>query len=298
MSLWYHIATVGTMLRHRARMAMRIATVALFGSIWCIAGGVWTLATLRDIEHAMSQVTLDVYFVSSTPDTVILEARQQLAESPYVAAAWRVQPEHVWRQFETDLGLSSDSALRTIVEMPRIIRVLPKPDHINSADMTALATAIRRTGWSDVTEVPWPQAYVAALDRRRADVRILGSIAGGLSVVLFIVTLLSALRAEFDRAHADVAIAHLVGAHRTFVAMPHILLAAVCCAAGIGLSVGGAALLWHEHVVSWQDWLAAVRIEEVALAGATMIVGCLVVISVFGMIRAGSVVSLRKRRAY
>lgn len=298
MSMWYHMSSVGSMLRRRSRMAMRITLVALFGSMWCLAGGVWTLATWRDIEHATGQVTVDVYFESSTPDSVILEARQHLAESPYVAGAWRMQAESVWQQFENELRLSKDSTLRTIVEMPRIVRVLPKANHVSVAHVSDLVTAIRRAGWSTVTDVPWPQSYVAALDRRRADLLVMGTVAGGLSIFLFAVVLLSSLRAEFDRAHADVAIAHLVGAGRSFVAMPHILLAVLCCVVGIALSVGGTAILWQDYVVRWQDWLATVRVDELGVAGASMIAGCIIVVATYGIARSGSVVSLRKRRAH
>jgi len=298
MSMWYHLPTVGSMLRKRMRIAIRIFFVALFGSLWCLAGGVWTLATWRDIEQATGQVTVDVYFASGTPDSVILEARQYIAESPFVAAAWRVQAEQVWRQFESELNLSNDSTLRTIVEMPRIIRVLPKANHVSVPELSALADAIRRSGWDSIAEVPWPQTYVSLLDRRRADLLVMGSIAGGLSLALFAVVLLSSLRAEFDRARADVAVAHLVGASRLFVAMPHILLAVLCCFVGIGVSAGGTALLWQDLVVAWQDWLGVVLAEEVGVAGALLLGGSVVVIAAYSLVRAGSIISMRKLRAH
>jgi len=296
MRTWFYRTAVVNILKRRPASVLRILVVSVVGTACCLAGFVWGLATWRDIERMQAEVTMDVYFGSKTTDSVIVEARRSISESHMVLSVWRVQAQDVWQSFANDVRLAGDAELQDVIELPRIIRLRVKTEYISPEALARLADGILTAGWVDIIEVAWPKHYVDSLWQRRSDLMIAGLSAGILGLVVFASTILYAFRGELERARHDVAIGHQIGATRWFIAVPHIMVSLVAGTVGVGIAIGGVALVWP-HILHATPWLGSVRMNEIVLCGAALVAAGFVVSGMQAMRTVGTAVSFRRRRA-
>ncbi len=262
MSLWFHVRSAGGLLRRRKGPVVRMVTVAMIGTLWSVVGGSWFLATWRDIDRVAGDVRIDLLVRSEASDSAVREAVEEIRELPSADLVRFVRENEVWREFSNDVGAEED--LRAVVTMPRFIRIIPNSDAATMSQLTLMTSAILTRYGDVVHNATWPREYVRLLDSRRNDVMILAIIAGALSLIMFMLAVAYAFRAEIHAAGDDLRVGAILGASLWWTAMPHILVSLVAGALGLGLAsalVAGAAGPVLERV----PWFAAVRPDEVML---------------------------------
>lgn len=267
MSLWFHAGAAGNLIKRRRGPVMRMVLVAFIGTLWCVAGGVWTLSTLRDIQTETSQVQVDVFLNSETSDRQARAIARGVAAQPSVLRARLVHEEDVWNEFAGLVEVDDD--LRTVVTMPRLVRFSPQQRNVSFKAINLTVGGIEAAYRDHIDEVVWPQAYVQMLDARRRDLILLGGASGILSLVMFLLALVYAFRAEIHVAGGDLRVGALLGATTGWIAMPHLIVSALAGATGLVIAFGAIAGT-AEFVVARLPWLAAVRIEELGYMAALL----------------------------
>jgi len=261
MTMWFHVSSMRRLMVRRKGPCIRMMFTAFVGTLWCLVGAAWALGTWRDTERMAADVRMDVMLHAGTSDSVIRSLIHTLRTMPSVAGVeWRT-PERMWSEFSHDLRL--DDELRTVVDVPDVVRLRPSGTALNERSMTLLASA-SEDSWPDVYKVAWPVDYVRAIDSRRRDVMILGGAAAALSLVLFMTALFHAFRSELHRAEQDMRIGALMGATPSFMAMPHLLIGMVTGCIGLIVAVALISVSWTS-ILAAMPWMGAVRTEEFAL---------------------------------
>lgn len=262
MSLWFHWRAAMQLLKRRKGPVIRMVAVAMIGALWSVVGGSWFLATWRDIDRQASEVRIDFMVRSEADDAAVREAVQDIGELPAVDHARYVRENEVWREFSDEVGADDD--LRAVVTLPRFIRVVPLVDACTTNQLTLMTSSLLSRYQEVVHNATWPREYVRVLDARRRDVVVLAIIATALSLVMFVLAVAYAFRAEIHAAGGDLRVGMLLGASRLWTAMPHLLISMIAGAIGVVLSAGIIAAVANvtlEHV----PWLARVQAHEVAL---------------------------------
>lgn len=262
MSLWFHFRSAGQLLQRRKGPVVRMVTVAMIGTLWSVVGGAWFIATWRDIDRQAGDVRIDMLVRSDATDSAVREAVEEIRELPSADLVRFIRENEVWREFSNDVGAEED--LRAVVTMPRFIRIIPHAEAATMPQLSLMTSAILSRYGDVVLNASWPRDYVRLLDSRRNDVMILAIISGALSLIMFMLAVAYAFRAEIHAAGGDLRVGALLGASLWWTAMPHILVSLVAGAIGLGLAsalIAGAAGPVLERV----PWFAAVRPDEVML---------------------------------
>lgn len=273
MSFWFHVAAARSVLGRRRRAVARMVLTSMAATLWCLVGGIWALATWRETQAMASQTIMELF----VPDGVSSDATSQIVTTlramPAFAAVRVVDAETVAQTFRNDIGL--DPGLAEIMRAPTIIRCAMRPDAVTVSGMT-MTSAACRSAFPLVSGAYWSTEYVYAIERRRSDIVVMGSVAGLLSAIMFILAILYAFRAELHQAESDLKVGVLLGASPSFVAMPHMLVSTVAGTAGLAMATGLLAAAWPQLVL-WAPWLASVQAYETALmAGGLAVVGLVV----------------------
>jgi len=273
MTMWFHVSSMRRLMARRRGPCIRMMLTAFVGTLWCLVGAAWALGTWRDTERMAADVRMDVMLHAGTPDSVIRSLVHTLRTMPSVGGVeWRT-PERMWSEFSRDLRLDDD--LRTVVDVPDVVRLRPSDAALNERSMTLLASACEDS-WPDVYKVVWPIDYVRAIDSRRRDVMILGGAAAVLSFILFMTALLHAFRSELHRAEQDMRIGASMGATPSFMAAPHLLIGIVTGSIGLSLAVGLISVSWSS-ILATMPWMGTVRTEEFAMWVGILAVGGLAI---------------------
>lgn len=274
MSFWFHRSAAATLLSRRKGAVARMVLTSTAASLWCIVGGIWALAMWRETTQMAGRTQLELFLHADADASAVSNVRNTLERMPAIDRVEVVDGDRLWRELQRDLRLE-DTGLTDIVRPPTLIRCTPRVDEVRSDRMTLLASTIR-DAHPVVDRAIWPYDYVRVIERRRTDIMVLGSVAGGLSVLLFILAMLYAFRAELHLAGNDLRIGAVLGATPTFIAMPHILVSMTAGLVGLGLACGAIAGAWP-WLSGAAPWLALVQPWEIAsMAGALGVIGSVI----------------------
>lgn len=262
MTLWFHVAAAGRLLRRRKGAVIRMALTTFVTSLWCIIGGIWALAMWRETTDMAGKAQLELFLHADADASTVESMRTTLERMPAIADVEVVDGDRLWRDLQRDLRLD-DVGLTDIVRPPTLIRCTPRADEVRMDRMARLASTMR-DAFPAIDRAVWPMDYVRVIDRRRADILILGSVAGGLSVLMFILAFLYAFRAELHQAGGDLRVGTLLGAAPSFIAMPHMLVSMVAGVLGLGIGIGALAAAWP-WLTARAPWLASVQPSEIGL---------------------------------
>lgn len=269
MSLWFHMTAAGRLLTRRKGPVFRMTLVALIGTLWCMVGGVWTIATYRSIEHQAETIQVDVFLRPSATDREARVLTRNIAMLPAVDQARLVREQESWREFSSDIDV--DEALRAVVTMPRIVRFWPKAQHASVAELDALATNLEKAYGDRIDQVVWPRTLADVVEARRRDLLVLGTVAGALSVVMFLLALVYAFRAEIHVAGGDLRVGTLLGARAGWVAMPHLLVSVMSGLLGLLLALAVVAV-GAQYAMEFVPWVGVVQVNELGVIAATLAV--------------------------
>lgn len=274
MSLWFHTAAAGRLLSRRTGPVIRMILVALFGSLWCVIGAVWTIATWRSIQDQARSIQVDVFLRPTASDRDARTLDRAIAQLPSVDHVRLIREQEVWREFSGDVDVDDD--LRAVVAMPRIVRFWPRAERASVAELDATSAHLERAFADRVEQVVWSRELAEVVESRRRDLLVLAGVAGSLSVVLFLLALVYAFRAEIHVAGGDLRVGTLLGARAGWIAMPHLIVSAVSGAIGLLLAlaiIAGSAPMVLDQV----PWVGVVRMQEIGIiVGALAVPGFLV----------------------
>jgi cell division protein FtsX len=277
MSLWFHMRAAGQLLKRRKVQVLRMAAVAMVGTLWCVVGGLWSVATWRDIDRQAAEVRIDLLVRVEATDSAVRVVVRELSELPSVDHVRFVRENEVWREFSGDVGADDD--LRAVVSMPRLIRLAPKTTAATTGQLLLMTSSVLSQFGDVVYDVAWPRAYVDVLDARRRDLTVLAIIAGALSLVMFVLAASYAFRAEIHTAGGDLKVGALLGASSAWVAMPHLFVSILAGIAGVVLA-GTFVAVGARFAVERLPWVRTVEADEVVLLLAVLaLVGLTVSVS-------------------
>ncbi len=271
MSLWFHTTAAGRLLARRKGPVVRMVLVALIGTLWCMVGGVWTIATYRTIERQAESIQVDVFLRPSATDREARVLNRTISALSAVDRSRLVREQEVWREFSGDVDVDED--LRAVVTMPRLIRFWPKARHASVAELDALAASIEKAYGDRVDQVVWPRQLATVVESRRSDLVVLGTVAGALSVVMFLLALVYAFRAEIHVAGGDLRVGTLIGARAGWIAMPHLLVSSISGLLGLLLALALVAV-GAQYATSYVPWVGVVHVNELGtIAGVLAVLG-------------------------
>jgi cell division protein FtsX len=263
MTVWFHTTVAWGLARRRSRATIRIVVASLLASLWCLLGAVWGTAMWRDTETMASQVAVEVHVRPGTADSAQRALYRSIAKRPEVEAIRWKTAESVWRQFAAEMGIEG-AELRDLVDVPTVFQVRLVPAALH--DAAGFAHAIKAY-YQDVQDVPYAAEAASAVAARRRDLQIAGPIAGGLSILLFLVVVSYALRSEVNEARRDMHLGGLIGARPRFVAMPHAIVS--WCAGALGLFLAwGIIVALYPVAVATVRWPGAVSVMEITIAAS------------------------------
>lgn len=221
----------------------------------------------RDTQAMAGQVAVEIHVRPGLPDSAQRALYRSIARRPEVEAMTWKTAESVWRQFAAEMGIDG-AELRDLVDVPTVFQVRLAPAALD--DAAGFAQAIKAFH-PDVQDVPYAAEAATAVAARRRDLQVAGPIAGGLSILLFLVVVSYALRSEVNEARRDMHLGGLIGARPRFVALPHAIVS--WCAGALGLFLAwGTIVALHPIAVAAVRWPAAVSVVEITLAAGVLAV--------------------------
>lgn len=274
MSMWFHRTAAAQLFRRRKGAILRMALTWMAASLWCLLGGIWAIATWRETAEMAMQTRLELFLHANQTAATVNDVARTLRQMPAVASVEIIDGRQLWSDLRRDLRLG-DADLAEIVEPPTMIRVAPAREFVTVAHMELLAKTCK-DAFDGVDRALWPREYVYAIERRVLDITMLGSAAGLLSLILFALAMLYALRAELHKAGEDLRVGALLGASPTFVAMPHIIVSALAGAIGVSASALALYLAWP-WLTGMAPWLAAVQPTEIIAMVCTLAIAGFVI---------------------
>lgn len=258
--MWFHLTAAGRLLARRRGPVARMVLVAWIGTLWCLVGGVWTLATFRTVQREAESIQIDVLLRPTTTDADARAMARDIASWRAVRDVEFLREQEVWQEFSGDVAI--DDHLRSVVAMPRIVRFWLRAHAATPKNIEAKAARLERRYSDRVEQVVWSEAYARVVAERRRDVAMLGSVAGILSLLFVIIALMYAFRAELHAAGGDLRVGALLGARASWIAMPHFLVSMIAGALGVLLALGVLAIA----VPSLHDrlpWMDTVHLSDV-----------------------------------
>ena len=273
MTLWFHLLAARSVLRRQPRAVVRMTLTSMVATLWCLVGGIWAVASWRETQAMASETLMELYVPSDAGSDVVSGLVQTLRAMPSIGSVRVIDGDRILRTFQKDVGI--DATLTDMLQPPTVVQCTMDPAFVTMQHMTSTSDACK-AAFPLLTGVHWSQEYVYAIERRRADILVMGSVAAALSAIMFLLAILYAFRAELHRAEPDLNVGVLLGASSSFVAMPHVLVSSVAGALGLGLAAGVLALAWSQMTVH-ASWLSAVRPHEVIIMGAFLAVAGLIV---------------------
>ena len=266
--MWFHIQGAGRLLTRRKGPVTRMILVALVGTVWCLAGGALGLSVWRDIDRRAGEMIVDVVMQHHTTDAEIRSIVADLRRRPSVARADYLSSEQVWKNFSQELKLESDD-LREVAAVPRIIRLRLQSRIVSVSKTVVFIRSVQDTYPESIDRIVWPRAFAEMIDSSRRDVIGFGGVAGTLSLILFLLAVAYAFRAEIHRAGADLSVAALLGATPGWIAAPHIIVGGVCGLVGLVFGVT-LVVIAREIGSASAPWISSVSAVEI-LVGALLI---------------------------
>lgn len=260
--MWFHLAAAGRLLSRRRGPVVRMVLVAWIGTLWCVAGGVWTLATYRSVQEQASSIQADVVLRPTATESDVRTIVRALRLRQDVRTVDVLREQDVWMEFAGNVQIDDD--LRSVVAMPRFIRFWSTSSGGTARTIQHLARSLEQRYPQQIEEVVWSRDLATMVDARRRDVLILGSVAGGLSLLFFLVAVAYSFRAELHAAAADLRVGSLLGARTLWIAMPHILVSIITGAIGMLLALAIVAA-GTPMILMKLPWVATVRLQDVVV---------------------------------
>lgn len=273
MTLWFHLLAARSVIRRQRRAVLRMTLTSMAATLWCLVGGAWALASWRETEVMASQTIMELFVPAASEAEIISDLLRTLRQMPSIATVHTIDGASALRSFQQDVGI--DSALTDMLTPPTVVRCTMRPSAVTTLHMSAVARACGYA-FPSLAGVHWSREYVRAVERRRSDILAMGSVAGILSAVMFLLAILYAFRAELHAAEPDLRVGVLLGATSSFVATPHILVGGVAGALGLAAAGGVLAVAWPT-LTQWAPWLTAVQTREITLMAAVLAVAGILV---------------------
>jgi cell division protein FtsX len=216
---------------------------------------------------------MEMFVPHDAEATVLNDVVRTMRAMPAVASVEVLDGATVLRTFRKDVGIA-DATLDEVMHPPTLVRSVMRPAFVSSRQMAAIAEA-SAAAFPMVGSAYWSQPYVQAVERRRADILVMGSVALALSAVMFVLAIFYAFRAELHEADRDLQVGVLLGATSSFIATPHILVSSLAGFVGLVLAAATLAGSWTP-LLSLAPWLSAVQPLEVGMvAGVLAVTGLL-----------------------
>lgn len=273
--MWFHLQAAGRLISRRKGPVVRMVVVALVASTWCVAGAMWALGTWRDANDRAAAMSIDVVCSGDSTGLTPQMLARRVAQTPGVVEAAVQSSESVWKEFARDLKIT-DENLRTVADLPPMIRVRITPELVTQRDVERVSEALRQISKRSVASIAWPREYVAMVEENRQTLIVFGGAAGVVSLILFVVGIAYAFKAEVHRAGADLRVAELLGAPMPWIAAPHTIVGLLAGALGVVVSAG-IVVVMHTNAQRLAPWVARVAVQEVLIATAAFAaVGALV----------------------
>ena len=273
MTLWFHLIAARSVLRRQPRAVVRMALTSMVATLWCLVGGIWAVASWRETQAMASETLMELFVPAEAAPDVIPGLLQTLRAMPSIGTVRVIDGDRMLRSFQKDVGI--DATLTDMLQPPTVVRCTMTPAFVTMRHMTSSSDACK-AAFPLLTGVHWSREYVYAIERRRADILVMGSVAAVLSAIMFLLAILYAFRAELHRAEPDLNVGVLLGASSSFVAMPHVLVSTIAGALGLGIAAGILALAWPQ-MTAHASWLATVQPHEVVVMGSVLAVAGLLV---------------------
>lgn len=264
--MWFHFQAAGRLMSRRKGPVVRMVVVALVASAWCIAGAMWAFGTWREANDRASAMTIDVVCDDYLSPVGVKNLAATIARKPGVVEATVQSSDAVWKEFATELRIA-DQDLRGVAELPTLIRVRLSPELVTQHDVERVVAELRQGSQRAVASVTWPRTYVVMVEELRTTLLVFGGAAGVLSLILFVVGVAYAFKAEVHRAGSDLRVAELLGAPMRWIAAPHIIVGLLAGTLGILVSVA-AAVSVHTYARPLASWVSRVTTQEILLASA------------------------------
>ncbi len=269
MNIWFHIQGSSRLLARRKGPVARMVVVAAVGTLWCLAGGMWGVAVWRDLDRRAEQMSIDIIGPADSTNQAIRAMAQDMRRRPSVKSVQVLTSDQVWSEFANEMHLESDD-LREVAAVPSILRIQLRPPMVSLSATEKFVRSLVDMYPEATARIVWPRPYVEMLDAGRANVIIFGSVAGLLSLVLFLWALTYAFRAEIHRAGSDLKVAALLGAPNAWIAAPHLLVGSVAGAVGLVLGLGILCIARPTMLTQWV-WLGNVSLNEIFIGACAIV---------------------------
>ena len=274
MTVWFHTNAARDLVRRRKGPFVRMILVAFIGSLWCVIGASWTLATWREISNDASAVYIDVLLNDELSEGGARQLNRQVSGIHNVSLSRLIREQEVWSEFTKDIDV--DDELRDVVTLPRIVRFSLEPSAVSIQRISSIEAALKRHYDHAIAQIVWSKPYVKSIEARRRDLVLLGSAAGVLSLIMFLYALIYAFRAELNAIGGDLRAGSLLGARASWIAAPHFLVSLFAGMIGIAIA-GGLVVGVTPEAVRQLPWLANIQVDEVLIMiGVIVVMGVLV----------------------
>ncbi|MBC8124645.1 MAG: hypothetical protein H7X70_02820 [Candidatus Kapabacteria bacterium] len=270
MNIWFHIQGASRLLARRKGPLARMVVVAIVGTLWCLAGGIWGVAVWRDLDRRAEQMSIDIIGPADSTNHAIHAMAQDMRRRPSVKSVNVLSSDDVWSEFANEMHLESDD-LREVAAVPSILRLQLLPPMVSVTATEKFIRSLEAMYPEATARIVWPRPYVEMLDAGRSNVLIFGSVAGLLSLVLFLLAVTYAFRAEIHRAGSDLKVAALLGAPNSWIAAPHLLVSIIAGAVGLGIGVGLLCIARPYMLAQWM-WLGNVTVNEILIGACAIAV--------------------------
>ncbi len=272
--MWFQWIAFGRLMRFRARPVARMTLIALLTTLIVACGYWWGMATWRDIERMSANVTMDVFVDDDASDSVLVSNMKLMSTLPGVRHVQFDHGEQVWAMYREHVRLDGDD-LAEIVELPHRLRLTMRPIGAIASRMTETEDLVKSMVANDLVRVVWSPTHVEQLRNRREEFRLAVIVGASLIVLLIMVAVVYAFRAEVHHAGIDLSVGAVLGAAPSTTAFPHFLACATAAVVGAAFACLLLALA-RPPVLDRVFWLGAVTAIEVVVVVLAVMVALII----------------------
>lgn len=272
MTWWFLMRASGAVMRQHPWTALRLIATSLVGILVIVMSASWALAQLRQVDQEASTIRVEMFLLPELADSVAMSTMKAVRAHPGITAARLVRESEAWDEFSSSVGPMDD--LRPVVHLPQRIRIWVQAELMRADSLAMLASELRTTHSMVATDVVWPREYVQALDARRTDLVLLGSIAVGSIIILSLLSWIGTNRTFLASATEAIKASTTLGSSRLAAVLPTMFVMALTTIVGSALAYGcfvglqqygGLAWMMQVHHAEALQWCAVLCAANVLL---------------------------------
>ncbi|MEN3041352.1 MAG: permease-like cell division protein FtsX [Bacteroidia bacterium] len=180
------------------------------------------LAGQLALEQARGRLEYRIHLYNALLPEQIQEILTWLRSQSLVRRAEYIPPEEAMESFKKVAGDDFVRAMEGFNPFPPTIRVIFYGDRVSSDSVLAFSKRVLE--WELVKEVDYPRSLLEVLEKRSGNLRIVGLLIGALVTVISFLLIFNAVRLAIFARRLEIRTMELVGATRSFIQRPFLLM--------------------------------------------------------------------------